>query len=471
MKIERKKHSLVGLANPEGIDSLARAALILAATLLPVIFLWGCAGIVSGQNTKSQASPQTYSLSGAITPAIGGSGATVTLSGAASATTTADSAGNFTFTGLANGTYTVTPSHAGYTFSPTSLSVTISGANVTTGLDFTTTLQTHTISGTISPVAGGSGATVTLSGAASATTIANSSGSYTFTGLASGGYTVTPSHTGYTFSPVSQSATVNGANVTGINFTATGQVGPTYSISGTISPTAGGSGATLTLSGAVTTTTTADGAGNYTFSGLANGTYAVTPSRTGYTFSPTSQSAPVNGANVTGINFTAQVAPTFSISGTISPTAGGSGATVILSGAAAATTTTSGAGNYTFTGLTNGAYTVTPNNAGYTFSPASQNVTVNAANLTGVNFTAAVQQAHSVALGWTASTSTVSGYNVYRTTISGNQYTLVNSSLVIALAYTDTTVQSGTTYYYVTTAVDPSGNESVFSNQVPAQIP
>ena len=472
MKIERKRHTLAGLRNPWGINSLAHA-LSLAATLLPVIFLCGCAGIVSGQNSKSQASPppQTYSLSGAITPAIGGGGATVTLSGATSATTTADSAGIFIFTGLANGTYTVTPSHAGYTFSPTSLSVTISGANVTTGLDFAATLQAYTISGTISPVAGGSGATVTLSGAASATTIANSSGSYTFTGLASGGYTVTPSHTGYTFSPASQSAPVNGANVTGINFTATAQVGPTYSILGTISPTAGGSGATVTLSGAVTTTTTADAAGNYTFGGLANGTYAVTPSHAGYTFSPTSQSAPVNGANVTGINFTAQVAPTFSISGTISPTAGGSGATVILSGAAAATTTASSAGIYTFTGLTNGVYIVTPHNSGYTFSPVSQSVTVSTANLTGVNFTAAVQQAHSVALSWTASTSTVSGYNVYRTTISGAQYTLVNSSLITALAYTDTSVQSGTTYYYVTTAVDASGTESVFSNQVSAPIP
>jgi len=471
MKIERKD-TLEGLRDPQGINSLA-LALILAATLLPVILLCGCAGIVSGQNSKSQASPppQTYSLSGAITPAIGGGGATVTLSGATSATTTADSAGIFIFTGLANGTYTVTPSHAGYTFSPTSLSVTISGANVTTGLDFAATLQAYTISGTISPVAGGSGATVTLSGAASATTIANSSGSYTFTGLASGGYTVTPSHTGYTFSPASQSAPVNGANVTGINFTATAQVGPTYSILGTISPTAGGSGATVTLSGAVTTTTTADAAGNYTFGGLANGTYAVTPSHAGYTFSPTSQSAPVNGANVTGINFTAQVAPTFSISGTISPTAGGSGATVILSGAAAATTTASSAGIYTFTGLTNGVYIVTPHNSGYTFSPVSQSVTVSTANLTGVNFTAAVQQAHSVALSWTASTSTVSGYNVYRTTISGAQYTLVNSSLITALAYTDTSVQSGTTYYYVTTAVDASGTESVFSNQVSAPIP
>jgi len=32
-------------------------------------------------------------------------------------------------------------------------------------------------------------------------------------------------------------------------------------------------------------------------------------------------------------------------------------------------------------------------------------------------------------------------------------------------------LQSGTTYYYVTTAVDSSGNESVYSNQAAAVIP
>jgi ABC-type oligopeptide transport system substrate-binding subunit len=81
----------------------------------------------------------------------------------------------------------------------------------------------------------------------------------------------------------------------------------TYSVSGTISPSAGGSGATVTLSGAATATATANSSGAYTFTGLANGTYAVTPSRTGYTFSPTTQSATINGANVTGINFSANV--------------------------------------------------------------------------------------------------------------------------------------------------------------------
>src|SRR5216117_1651267 len=72
-----------------------------------------------------------FSIAGAITPATGGNGATVTLSGAASATTTVDSAGNYAFAGLANGTYAVVPTHAGYTFTPSSQSTTVNGTNVT----------------------------------------------------------------------------------------------------------------------------------------------------------------------------------------------------------------------------------------------------------------------------------------------------------------------------------------------------
>jgi hypothetical protein len=78
---------------------------------------------------------------------------------------------------------------------------------------------------------------------------------------------------------------------------------------------------------------------------------------------------------------------------------------------------------------------------------------------------------HSVALTWSASTSTVSGYNVYRDTVSGGPYTKINPSLVTVLNFTDSTVQSATTYFYVTTAVDSSGNESVYSNEVTAPIP
>ena len=78
---------------------------------------------------------------------------------------------------------------------------------------------------------------------------------------------------------------------------------------------------------------------------------------------------------------------------------------------------------------------------------------------------------HSVLLSWDASTSTVAGYNVYRSTVSGSGFTKLNLSLITTLTYTDTTVQNGTTYFYVAMAVDSSGNESVGSTQASATIP
>ena len=89
--------------------------------------------------------------------------------------------------------------------------------------------------------------------------------------------------------------------------------------------------------------------------------------------------------------------------------------------------------------------------------------------LTG-NGTAATQ--HSVALSWNASTSSgVVGYNIYRGSVSGGPYSRINSALEAATAYTDNAVTAGLTYYYVTTAVDGSGNESGYSNQTQAVIP
>jgi len=452
--------------------SRPRRAILCLGILLPTLLAWGCSGIVSGQNTTpSQPPPQTFSISGTITPVTGGNGATITITGAANATATANSSGNFTVSGLANGTYTITPSHGGFSFSPSSMNVTINNASVTTGIAFTATALTFGITGTLSPAVGGSGATVTLSGAASATTTSDGAGNYSFSGLANGTYTVTPSHTGYTFNPISKTAPVNGASVASINFTATPQIGQTYSITGTISPITGGSGSTVTLSGAAVATTTTDSAGNYTFAGLSNGTYAVTPSHSGYTFNPSVQTAAISGANVTGVNFTAQSNPTFSISGTISPITGGSGSTVTLSGAAAATTIANSSGNYTFAGLVSGSYTVTPANTGYTFSPPNQSVTISTASVGSINFTATPQVTHTVALSWNASTSTVSGYNVYRSMVSGSSYVKINPVLNAALSFTDATVQNGITYYYVTTAVDAGGNESAFSNEAPAVIP
>ena len=190
---------------------------------------------------------------------------------------------------------------------------------------------TWSISGTISPSSAGAGATVTLSGLASATTTANSSGNYTFTGLANGTYTVTPISPGYSFTPSGQTVTINGAAIAAVNFSGTGQ--NVLSISGTISPSTGGGGASVTLGGAANQVTTASASGSYSFSGLANGTYSITPSNQGFSFSPLVQPVVVNGGNASAVNFTASpAAGGYVISGTLSPAQFAVGATVTLSG-------------------------------------------------------------------------------------------------------------------------------------------
>ena len=87
-------------------------------------------------------------------------------------------------------------------------------------------------------------------------------------------------------------------------------------------------------------------------------------------------------------------------------------------------------------------------------------------------FFPALAAAHTVNLSWDASTSpNIVGYNIYRGANANGPYTKINSSLDPNTNYSDTTVQSGETYYYVTTAVDNQGVESAYSNQSEAMIP
>lgn len=110
-------------------------------------------------------------------------------------------------------------------------------------------------------------------------------------------------------------------------------------------------------------------------------------------------------------------------------------------------------------GAANGAVNILSNATGSTSSVA----------LSGTGVAPSVT--HSVALNWFASTSSVSGYNVYRSSVSGSSYVKVNGSLVGGVTYADSNVQSGQTYYYVATSVDTTGKESVFSNEVSAIVP
>jgi hypothetical protein len=78
---------------------------------------------------------------------------------------------------------------------------------------------------------------------------------------------------------------------------------------------------------------------------------------------------------------------------------------------------------------------------------------------------------HSVSLGWSASASTVVGYNTYASNVSGGPYTKLTTAPVSTLSYTDSSVVSGQTYYFVVTAVTSSNVESAYSVEVSALVP
>jgi len=80
-----------------------------------------------------------------------------------------------------------------------------------------------------------------------------------------------------------------------------------HSISGqvTLDNGSGLPGVTMALTGASSENAITDDSGNYTFDNLANGSYTITPSLTGFTFSPTDNTQIVSGADIPGVNFTA----------------------------------------------------------------------------------------------------------------------------------------------------------------------
>jgi hypothetical protein len=77
---------------------------------------------------------------------------------------------------------------------------------------------------------------------------------------------------------------------------------------------------------------------------------------------------------------------------------------------------------------------------------------------------------HSVVLSWNPSTG-ATGYNVYRSAVSGSAYAKLNPASLAAQQYTDATVSNASTYFYIVRATDATGKESTNSVEVKAAIP
>jgi hypothetical protein len=169
------------------------------------------------------------------------------------------------------------------------------------------------------------------------------------------------------------------SDTTVTNF-AIGSASVSDSISGSVG--AAGAGATISYSGQASGSTTADGSGNFSIPGLSSGTYTITPSLSGFAFSPASRNETIVASDISGVTFSASTA--LSISGSTDS----SFTTVTWSGTSSGSTTSDSLGNYIIPNLANGTYTVTPTKGGgVVFTPTSQNVTLSGSSATGINFT------------------------------------------------------------------------------------
>jgi hypothetical protein len=96
---------------------------------------------------------------------------------------------------------------------------------------------------------------------------------------------------------------------------------------------------------------------------------------------------------------------------------------------------------------------------------------VNSPTVEQLTGTGVAKGSHTVDLTWNQGDGNAVGYNLYRGTAKGGPFAQINTALDASTNYTDSTVVSGTTYYYVATEVDAQGQESAYSNVTTAVVP
>ena len=235
--------------------------------------------LTSDQTQDYVGTLQTFTISGFVRNSGGQAISGVTISGLPDNPVTAQD-GSYSATVDYGWSGTVTPSKAGYNFSPSPKTYTNVTANQTQ--DYTGILQTFTISGFVR-TSGGTGISgVVMSGLPANPTTAQD-GSYSGTVDYGWSGTVTPTKAGYNFSPLSLTYTNVSSNQTQ-DYIGTLQ---TFTISGTIMTANGQWMPEVTMNGLPgNPLTLADGSYSATVDYGWSGT--VTPTKGGYDFNPAS---------------------------------------------------------------------------------------------------------------------------------------------------------------------------------------
>jgi len=150
------------------------------------------------------------------------------------------------------------------------------------------------------------------------------------------------------------------------NFTVTAKISGTVTVGGS-----GLAGVAFTASGG--TCTNSNASGQYSCDVPPGWSGSVTPSLTGYAFTPASRNYTNVTTNQTAQNYTAT--PTFQVSGTVSLSGSGLSGVTFTASNGGTCTTSNASGQYSCTVSSGWSGTVTPSMGSYSFSPASRNYT------------------------------------------------------------------------------------------------
>ena len=164
----------------------------------------------------------------------------------------------------------------------------------------------------------------------------------------------------------------------------------TYQVSGTVTFNGAAlSGVSLAATGGVSCSST-NASGSYACTVPQGWSGTVTPSLSGYTFTPTSLSYSNVTANQTAQNYVAATLPTYQVSGTVTLNGAAlSGVSLAATGGVSCSSTNT-SGSYACTVPQGWSGTVTPSLSGYTFTPTSLSYSNVTANQTAQNYVAAV---------------------------------------------------------------------------------
>ncbi len=328
----------------------------------------------------------TYTLTGYIktTAGVGIPGVTVGFDGDFPDVTT-DANGFWSRDGVYSGHPHVIPVKEGWVLNPALKILTVKADQ--NNINFTGSLATYNLTGTVQTAEGVSinGVTVSFGGVQPAVT--TSGDGYFRTGFVSGTVVVvSPTLSGYTFTPPSQQLTFGPADA-GASFIGTA-LPVLHDISGVIQKENGDPVPNVSVSfGAARPPVTTDSSGVFTQTGFPDGLYTLEPALSGYSFDPPTQTFTLSGSDKTDADFMATQL-IFSISGRV--VVNGAGVPATLSFGDALSTAADASGYYTMTGLQNGEYAVGPGYPGSQFTPAEQVVVINGSDAVNIDFDGAL---------------------------------------------------------------------------------